>query len=42
VECSHIPMGGITFQTMANMTTASPTPRRRGTIAPILAVITRM
>jgi hypothetical protein len=42
VERSHIHMGGITTQTMAIMTTASPTPRRRGIIAPILPGITLM
>jgi hypothetical protein len=42
VEGSHIPMGGITLQTMAIMTTASPTPRKLGTIATILPDITLM
>ena len=42
VERSHIPVGGITLQTMAIMTTASPTPRRCGIIAPILPAITLM
>jgi biotin transporter BioY len=42
VERSHIPMGGITLQTMAIMTTASLTRRRLGTIATILPDITLM
>jgi hypothetical protein len=42
VERSRIPTGGITIRTMAIMTTASPTPRRRGIIAPILPAITPM
>jgi hypothetical protein len=42
VERSHIPTGGITTQTMAIMTIANPTPRRRGTIAPSLPDITLM
>ena len=42
VERSHIPMGGITIQTMAIMTTVSPTPHRLGIIAPILPAITLM
>ena len=41
-EPSHIPMGGITLQTMAIMITASPMPRRLGTIATILPDITLM
>src|SRR5260370_20864013 len=42
VERSHIPMGGITLQTMAIMTTASTTPPRRGIIASTLPAITLM
>jgi hypothetical protein len=42
VERSDIPMGGITLQTMAMTTTASPTRRRFGTIATILPDITLM
>jgi hypothetical protein len=42
VERSHIPMGGITLQTIAIMTTASPTHRRLGIIALILPAIILM
>ena len=41
VERSHIP-GGVIIRIMGTTITANPTPRRLGTIAPILPAITHM